>query len=82
MCLINWEQNIKMFNEIKPIPVSAARQVADEHGYDQIIIIGRKVGNDGGESVATYGVDVPNCNAAAQIGDYLRYTIMGWPKDE
>jgi len=67
---------------MKDIPISAAEKVAKDHGYDQIIIIGRVVGDDGWESVTTYGKDKANCAAAAQIGDHLKYKVMHWPQIE
>lgn len=60
------------------IPISAAKHIADKYGFDQIIIIGRKVGSH--EHVTTYGVDKENCQAAAMAGDYLKYTVMMWPR--
>jgi len=64
----------------KDIPISAAKGVAEKYGYDQIIIIGRKVGDDGREHCTTYGVDKANCDVAARIGDFLKHKVMGWSK--
>jgi hypothetical protein len=69
---------------VKAIPIEAARCIADAYGYDQVIVIARKVGdplNDwagGGEHCTTYGVDPANCDAAAKIGDFLKFKVMGW----
>lgn len=69
---------------MKQIPISAAKHIAQEYGYDQVIIYARKVGdpaNDwmgGGEHMTTYGKNKEHCNAAAKIGDFLKYKIMGW----
>lgn len=63
---------------MKEIPISAARKVAETYGYDQIIIIARKIGNDGGEHCTTYGKDKANCDVAARIGDFLKFKIMKW----
>lgn len=63
---------------MKPIPIVAARLVAEQYGYDQVVIIARKVGDDGGEHVTTYGVNKANCNIAARIGDFLKFKVMGW----
>lgn len=68
--------------ETKPIPISAGEHIAKEYGYDQVIIIARKVGDKGNEHVTTYGRDKANCNAAAIIGDFLKYKVMGWPKEK
>jgi hypothetical protein len=63
-----------------PIEVEAAKQVAEKFGYDQIIIIGRRIGGDGKEWVTTYGRDPANSEAAILIGEYLKYKIMKWPR--
>lgn len=64
----------------KPVPISAARIIAKNFGYDQVIIIARKVGDapEGGEHCTTYGVDKANCDVAASIGDFLKFKVMGW----
>lgn len=67
---------------MKAIPISAAKHIAETYGYDQVIIIARKVGDNGGEHCTTYGRDKPNCDVAARIGDFLKYKIMGWVKDK
>ena len=66
----------------KPIPIKAAEKIAKEFGYDQVIVYARKVGDapDGGEHMTTYGVNKEHCAAAAQIGDHLKYKVMGWTK--
>ena len=70
---------------MKPIPISAAEKIAKAYGYDQIVVIGRKVGSgdeDHGEHVTTYGINKEHCAAAAIIGDFLKYKVMGWKRDE
>lgn len=62
--------------KMKSIPIAAAQEIAGKYGYDQIVVIGRAVGE--GEHVTTYGKDKENCDAAAQIGDFLKFKIMGW----
>jgi len=62
----------------KPIPIACAKGVAEVYGYDQIIIYARKIGDDGMEHMTTYGVNKAHCSAAARIGDFLKYKIMGW----
>ena len=67
---------------MKPIPISAAKLVADGFGYDQVVIIARKVGEGGGEHVTTYGVNKANCDVAARMGDFFKFKLMGWPDNE
>jgi hypothetical protein len=54
------------------VPVSAAKWVAHAFGYDQVVIIARKVGDDGAKSVTTYGVDSGHCEKAARTGSFLK----------
>lgn len=68
---------------IKPIPINAAEKIAKEYGYHQVIIIGRRVGENpmpNGEHVTTYGVNKKHCAAAAQIGNFLKYKVMKWQR--
>ena len=37
------------------LPIKEARDIAQRHGWDQVIVIARKVGDDGYEHVVTYG---------------------------
>jgi hypothetical protein len=66
---------------MKPIPISAAKDIAKKYGYDQIIILGR-VCHDSplphGDHLTTYGKNPEHCGAAAQIGDFLKFKVMGW----
>ncbi len=66
---------------MKDIPISAAKYIAKEYGYDQVMIYGRKIGAAGGEHLTTYSVDKANCDAMAKIGNFLKYKIMGWLKE-
>lgn len=68
-----------MTNRMKRIPISAGKLVANEYGYDQVVIMARKVGEDGGEHVTTYGVTRVHCDVAARIGNWLKYSVMKWP---
>ena len=64
---------------MKPIPIAAAKAIAERYGYDQVIVIARKVGE--GEHCTTYGVDKEHCAVAARCGDFLKFKVMGWVKD-
>lgn len=61
------------------IPIEAAKKIAEEYDYDQVVIIARKVGRN--EHVTTYGKDKENCDVAARIGDFLKYKVMGWEQE-
>ncbi|RIK92912.1 MAG: hypothetical protein DCC73_11585 [Proteobacteria bacterium] len=69
---------------MKAIPVSAAEKIAKAYGYDQIVIIGRRVGEEHephGEHVTTYGMAPDHCQVAARMGDFLKFKIMQWPPE-
>ncbi len=53
------------------IPISAARLIAEQYNYDQVVIVARKVGD--GEHVTTYGIDKANCDVAARIGNFFKF---------
>jgi len=64
----------------KRIPILAAKKIALEYGYDQVVIYARKVGDDPdphGEHMTTYGVSKIHCGVAARIGKTLQQ-FMGW----
>lgn len=70
---------------MKPIPISAAERIARNFGYDQVIVIARKVGDapaPHGEHVTTYGVDREHCGVAARVGNFIKHKIMDWPEHE
>ena len=60
------------------IPIDTAKEIAKKYDYNQVIIIARKVGHEGNEHVTTYGTNKENCLVAAQIGNFLKYKVMGW----
>lgn len=71
--------------KMKPIPISAAKRIANDYGYDQVIVVARRVGEDPephGEHMTTYGIDRKHCDAAGRCGSYLQREIMGWHKDQ
>lgn len=67
---------------MKPIPIAAAKEIAEKFGYDQVVIVARKCGERpaSGEHVTTYGVDRDHCKVAAAIGNFFKHRLMGWPE--
>ncbi len=66
---------------MKRIPIRAAKAIAEEYGYDQVMIYARKVGDDPdphGEHMTTYGITKEHCGVMARIATYLQREIMGW----
>lgn len=69
-----------MLRPMKRIPIAAARRIAEDYGYDQVVIYGRRVGADpapNGEHLTTYGVTKEHCSVAARIAETLK-RFMGW----
>lgn len=68
---------------MKRIPVTAAKRIAEEYGYDQVVVYARKVGDapNGGEHMATYGVNKAHCDVAAKMAKVLQ-KFMGWDVKE
>lgn len=67
---------------MRRIPIAAAQRVAEDYGYDQVIIIARRVGETPalhGEHVTTYGATRAHCEVAASAGAFIKHKIMGWP---
>lgn len=71
---------------MKRIPISAAKRIAEDYGYDQVVIYARKVGQDpepqtgkptSGEHMTTYGVTRVHCQVAARMAEVLQ-NFMGW----
>lgn len=69
---------------MKRIPISAAKLIADQYGYDQAIVIARRIGEAPkpfGEHVTTYGVSKIHRAVAAQVGNFLKEKVMGWASE-
>ena len=54
----------------RPLKIKDAKHISKSHGYDQVIIIGRRISDDRLE-MATYGKTKALCREAARIGDKL-----------
>lgn len=65
----------------KRIPIQAAKEIAVKYDYDQVMIYARKVGENGGEHMTTYGVNKEHCGAMSKIAKFLQTKIMGWYKE-
>ena len=64
----------------KRIPIAAARRIAEDYGYDQVVIIARDVDPPIGEWCTTYGRTKEHCRVAAAMGDVLRGLSEGTKK--
>lgn len=68
---------------MRDIPIAAAKRIAHEYGYDQVIIYARACHDSPkphGEHVTTYGRNKEHCGAAAKIGDHLKYNVFEWER--
>lgn len=66
--------------DMKPIPISAAKRIAQDYGYDQVVIYARRchtTPEPHGEHMTTYGRSREHCDVAARIGATLK-RHMGW----
>jgi hypothetical protein len=71
-----------MNRPMKRIPIVAAERIAKDYGYDQVIIIARRVGEEPepyGEHLTTYGITKKHCDVAARTGSFIQHKIMDWP---
>ena len=73
---------------MKRIPITAAKAIAKQYGYDQVLIYARKTedGDDDPEvsvheHMTTYGRNRANCDVMARIGEHLKYEVFGWERE-
>jgi hypothetical protein len=62
------------------IPIASARAIADQYGYDQVVIYARRCHDSPephGEHMTTYGRTKQHCEVAASMGATLQ-KFMGW----
>jgi hypothetical protein len=64
----------------KCIPITAAKGIAEDYGYDQVVVYARKVGKNGTEHMTTYGTTKQHCDIAARMAQALQ-VFMGWKND-
>ena len=61
-------------SEGKRIPIAAAKRIAEQYDYDQVIIFARC---DAKGWVTTYGKTKELCRGAASVADRIK-TFLGW----
>jgi hypothetical protein len=64
----------------KKILISTAKAIAEQYGYDQVVIYARKVGLGGREHITTYGTTKEHCDIAALMSKKLQQ-LMGWKSE-
>jgi hypothetical protein len=64
------------------IPVADAEFIGLHHEYDQVVILARRVGDNGVEQLVTWGKDDVHKAVAARIGDRLTAEVFGWSPAE
>ena len=65
-------------NAYKPIPISAAKLIADRYEKDQVIVIAWDY-KYGKTHVTTFGKTVDDCSQAAIAGNRIKRDFLGWP---
>ena len=77
------KQGGKGMTEWTPITIQEVKDLIQSHGHDQAVLITRKVGgaNDGKEQVITTGLTEEDARSAGVTGEFLKYKIMGWKRD-
>jgi hypothetical protein len=63
----------------RKIPITAAKAIANNYGYTQVIIHAFD-GETGIQSVATFGKTLDDCKNAADGGNVIK-RLMGWPEE-
>ena len=63
----------------KRIPITAAQKIAEEFGYDQVIIHGYD-SQTNMQCVTTYGKTIADCHNAANGGNVLK-RLLGFPEE-
>jgi hypothetical protein len=67
-----------------PIPDRAAEAIARKYGYDQVVILARRLGDHPeprGEAITTYGVDPDHSVVAAGMGNTIKRIAL-WPSNQ
>ena len=59
------------------IPIKTAREIGQKHNYDQVVIIARRVGENGRNWLTTWGRNKEHCDVAAKIRDVLERLESG-----
>lgn len=65
----------KPIRDMVDIPIAAAKRIAEDYGYDQVVIMARRchtTPEPHGEHVTTYGRTKDHCQVAAMMGDKFK----------
>lgn len=65
-------------SKVKRVSIAATKKFAQDHGYDQIIIVAY---NEDMQSVSTWGKSIAGCKNAADGGNAIK-RLLGWPEDK
>ena len=61
------------------IPVKAAKEFAEKHEKDQVIVVSWSK-KDNKTWVTTYGNTQEDCDQAAQAGNHMKRELLNWPE--
>lgn len=73
------ERKVNRVGKYKPVPISAAKKLAQDYAKDQVIILTWDAAH-GMSHVTTYGRSVEDCAQAAEGGNRLK-KALGWPDE-
>ncbi|MYE06885.1 MAG: hypothetical protein F4Y04_06660 [Chloroflexi bacterium] len=62
-------------------PIADAEAFAEEYGLDQVVVIGRKHGEDGFECVTTWGRSDDDARVCDLIANRFKAFVMQWAED-
>ena len=65
-------------SKYKPIPIAAAKRIAEDYDKDQVIILTWDAAH-GQTHVTTYGKTLRDCEQAAEGGNKLK-KVLSWPE--
>ena len=57
------------------LALNTARDIAEAYGYDQVIIIARKAGEDGGQHINTFGSVKSRHMVMAMTGEFAKFRL-------
>lgn len=67
---------------MREFDVPAMGKVMASHGYDMMLVIAIKAGEDGGTTLVNVGIDGRFAQIAAAIGEALKESVLEWGKSE
>lgn len=61
----------------KRIPITKAKELSEQYGWDEIVIIGIDSLDESG-CITTYGATKTLCKIAGNLGNIIAKDVIGW----